>query len=214
MLDTDPLHFAAYQQLLASYDRSITEHYYKTEIMGAPIDHIMANLFPRLSGSERTKLGERKEELFREQLTGPLVAREGLCDLVTWARESGLGICVVTNAPSENAEMMLRGLGLRDRIDDLLIGSELARSKPDPFPYQEGMRRLGVDADHAVAFEDSGPGVRSASSAGLFTFGMMGALDAEALREQGASAVLEDFNEHHLWEKLGRIAPAARQRPS
>lgn len=212
MLDTDPLHLAAFQKLLAEFGRSITADDYTARIMGAPIEQITAEMFPDQSVSEQWDLGERKEAMFREQLTGPLVAKPGLEAVFDWASENAVGICVVTNAPRQNAEAMLSGLGLIDRIADLLIGAELSKSKPDPFPYQEGMRRLGVDTDHAVAFEDSGPGVRSASAAGLYTFAMKGALDEAALLRHGASDVLCDFTEDRLWTKLNAILVNAGDR--
>lgn len=209
MLDTDPLHFAAFTKLLAEYGKTITEEYYNTRIMGAPIGQIMAELFPEMSADEQWHLGERKESLFREQLNGPLIAKPGLNELIAWARDSNIGICVVTNAPRQNAEMMLGGLNLSDQIDHLLIGLELPFSKPDPYPYLEGIRQLGVGIKQAVAFEDSGPGVQSASSAGLFTFGMIGALGESVLRSHGAADVLNDFTDKQLMTKLRQLSPSA-----
>lgn len=207
MLDTDPLHIAAFQRLLADYDRSITEDYYMTKIMGASIDAIMADLFPDLPKPERLALGERKEKFFRESLTGPLEPKAGLIDLVHWVKDNDLGICVVTNAPRENAEKMLGGLGIIHLMDHILIGDELPNAKPDPYPYLEGMRRLGVERESVVAFEDSAPGIRSASGAGIYTFGMRGALDDAVLRQNGASDVISDFTDDRLWEKLrGAVA--------
>jgi beta-phosphoglucomutase len=202
MLDTDPLHIAAFQRLLDEYGRSITEDYYMTKIMGASIDAIMADLFPELPRSERLALGERKEEFFRNSLTGPLEPKAGLIDLIHWAKDNDLGICVVTNAPRGNAEKMLGGLGIIHLMDHILIGDELPNAKPDPSPYLEGMRRLGVGRERALAFEDSAPGIRSASGAGIYTFGMKGALDDTVLRQNGASDVINDFTDDRLWTKL------------
>jgi beta-phosphoglucomutase-like phosphatase (HAD superfamily) len=39
--------------------------------------------------------------------------------------------------------------------------------KPSPAVYQEVTRRLGLDAHHVVAVEDSANGLRSAARAGL-----------------------------------------------
>ena len=43
-----------------------------------------------------------------------------------------------------------------------MIGSELARSKPDPLPYLTALELTGASAANAVAFEDSLSGVRAA----------------------------------------------------
>lgn len=205
LLDTDLLHIAAFNALLADFGKSVTTDYYNQHIMGAPMDQITRDLFPELSEEKRAALGEQKEALFRQQLSGPLEGRPGVSAFFRHAVEQGTGICVVTNAPRESAEMMLAGLGLSEFVDHLLIGAELERSKPDPFPYQEAMRRLGIDADRALAFEDSGPGVRSAAAAGVYTFGMTGALDEANLLAQGASAAIDDFNDTRLVSRFSQL---------
>ncbi|MFU9136012.1 HAD family hydrolase [Erwinia tasmaniensis] len=198
LLDTDPLHINAFDQLLADFGQSMTLEYYNEKIMGAPMDTITRDLFPELSLEERHALGERKEALFREQLKGPLEGRQGVTEFFQKAQAHRVGICVVTNAPRESAEMMLRSLNLHEYVDHLLIGAELPHSKPDPYPYQEAMRLLGVSSGQALAFEDSGPGVQSASSAGVFTFGLKGALGEQELFKHGASAAIADFTDPQL----------------
>lgn len=202
MLDTDPYHIEAFQQLLAPFGRRITEEYYTSKIMGASMDTITADLFPDESPAKRLAHGERKEALVRDLMNGPLDAKTGLYDFLTWAKARDFGICIVTNAPRDNAIMMLEGLGVLDQMDDILIGDELRHSKPHPYPYAEAARRLGVDISQTLAFEDSGPGVQSASSAGAYTFGLEGALDRDALLKAGASDTLTDFTGQALWEKL------------
>jgi 5'-methylthioadenosine phosphorylase len=209
MLDTDALHLKAFQQLFEERGCTITERDYVTRIMGAPIDAIMADFFPEADARCRRAMGEKKEALFRDLLIGPLVPRAGLLSVIDWAEAKGLGLCVVTNAPRANAEMMLRGLGLLERVHHVLIGEELPLSKPDPYPYTEGLRRLGIERTAALAFEDSGPGVRAASGAGIHTFGIRGALDTAALTDHGATDVINDFTEAALWLQLSRLARVA-----
>lgn len=205
LLDTDPLHIEAFRRLLRPFGRTVTEEHYTTRIMGAPIEAIMADLFPEHDGAQQRAFGERKEALFREQLTGPLEAKRGLHDFLAWARAHGFGVAIVTNAPRDNAMLMLEGLGLADRLDHLLIGDELPYSKPHPYPYAEAARRLGVDMARALAFEDSGPGIRSASTAGAFTFGLEGAFDRERLLAAGASQTIADYTAPALWRKLEEL---------
>jgi beta-phosphoglucomutase-like phosphatase (HAD superfamily) len=100
---------------------------------------------------------------------------------------------------------MQAGLGLAERFPMLVIGDELARGKPDPLPYLTGLQRLGGEAARAIAFEDSLSGIRSASAAGIFTFGMRGALDDAALHAAGASAVISDFTDARLHARLAEM---------
>lgn len=47
----------------------------------------------------------------------------------------------------------------------LVPSSECERGKPDPAPYVEGLRRLGLAAENVIALEDSPAGIKSAVDA-------------------------------------------------
>lgn len=212
LLDTDPLHVEAFQRLLAPFGRAITEDYYVSTIMGAPIDTIMQGLFPDASTEDRHTLGEQKEAHFRDLLTGPLTAKTGLHACLSWAKRHRFGLAIVTNAPRDNAMMMLEGLGLREQFDQILIGDELPYSKPHPYPYAEAARRLGVPIARSLAFEDSRPGIQSASAAGVYTFGLIGAFGPDRLIRAGASHAIADYTAPALWQSLEALTGLAHSR--
>jgi beta-phosphoglucomutase len=201
LCDTDHLHFAAFLTLLKDFGRTITLEHYRSRIMGAPNDIIMAEMFPDETLERRAALSARKEALFREA-ADTLTPTAGLLAVLDWAEAHEVGVAVVTNAPRDNAEMMLRGLRIEKRIDTLVIGNELARAKPDPLPYLTAMERLGVSAARALAFEDSLPGIRAASGAGVPTFGIRSGHGEAALLAAGATAVIADFTDAGLWRRL------------
>jgi HAD superfamily hydrolase (TIGR01509 family) len=73
-------------------------------------------------------------------------------------------------ASSSNREIIdhvLAAAGWTSRFAVTVSSEEVARGKPAPDVYAEALRRLGVAASHAVAVEDSGPGISSARAAGL-----------------------------------------------
>ena len=53
------------------------------------------------------------------------------------------------------------------------------RAKPRPTLYLEALDALGVEADEAVAFEDSPNGIRAAKAAGIFVVGIPNAVTQE-----------------------------------
>lgn len=69
LVDTDTLHINAYNLLLADWQRSIDVDYYKANIMGFPNNIILKGLFPELPESEHAAIADRKESLFRGQVT-------------------------------------------------------------------------------------------------------------------------------------------------
>ncbi|RDV00749.1 HAD family hydrolase [Trinickia dinghuensis] len=208
LANTDEHHFGAFQVLLGERGRSISIETYQSRIMGATNDVIMREFFPDVPEHLHPALADRKEALFRASVTH-MEPAAGALKIFEWARSRGVGIAVVTNAPRANAELMLNGLGLADRIDTLVIGDELPRGKPDPLPYLTGLERLGASAERALAFEDSLSGIRAASAAGIYTFGMRTALPTQTLLDAGANDVIDDFTAASLWRMLDDVAQGA-----
>ncbi|HVT51362.1 MAG TPA: HAD-IA family hydrolase [Dongiaceae bacterium] len=204
LCDTDRLHFGAYCTLLKDFGRSITLEHYKARIMGAHNDVIMREMFPDLDVARHRALADRKEALFRDAIV-TLEPTPGVSALLDWADAKGVGVAVVTNAPRANAEMMLKGLGLDRRIGTVVLGEELPRAKPDPLPYATALERLGAGADHALAFEDSLPGIRSASGAGVATYGIRTGHPDDALLGAGAIGAIDDFTDRGLWQRLAAM---------
>jgi beta-phosphoglucomutase len=202
LTDTDALHFEAYVRLLAPYGKAVSHDEYKSRIMGATNDSIMGWLFPDADAAGRSELASRKEALFRS-VADRMERTEGLTALLDWATARKLKTAVVTNAPRDNAEMMLSRLGLDTRFDTLVIGDELARGKPDPLPYTTALERLGVPAGSAIAFEDSRSGVAAAHAAGIDTVGLTTGLDAAALEAVDAVGAVPNFA--HPW-LIARLA--------
>ena len=175
--------------------------YYKTHVMGAANDAIMQGLFPNGSSAEHKDFVVAKEARFRASV-GTLTPMPGLLALLDWSDANDIPRAVVTNAPRDNAELMLCAIGVRDRFEHLVIGEELARGKPDPLPYLTGLRLTGSTADGALAFEDSLSGVRAAVAAGIATIGLLTSLSEQTLREAGAGSVAQNFDDARLWEAL------------
>ena len=201
LVDTDPLHLAAYRSLLHPLSRELSEDDYKTRIMGAPNDAILNWLFPGAAPSEHQEFIAAKETAFRS-LVHDLEPTAGVRRLIAWADERSVEMAVVTNAPRANAELMLKGIGLDRFLPRLVIGDELSAGKPDPLPYRRGLEVISCDARNCIAFEDSLSGVRSAAGAGIFTYGLSVALPRDALLGAGASAVIADFEAEVLREHL------------
>jgi beta-phosphoglucomutase-like phosphatase (HAD superfamily) len=68
------------------------------------------------------------------------------------------------------------------------------RAKPSPTLYLAALASLGVDADEAVAFEDSPNGVRAAKAAGVFCVAVPNEVTRDlGLEEAGADLVLDSL---------------------
>lgn len=205
LTDTDKLHLLAMQQLLLEEGRVLTEAEFDAHVSGRANADLCRYLFPERSVAEHQVFADRKEARFRA-LSPTLQPTAGLIRLLEHAEQTGIGMAVVTNAPRANAVHMLNAMGLGERFKHVLVAEELPRAKPDPLPYLTGLQCLQARASHALAFEDSVPGVTAASRAGIFTVGLSTSQAPEALLAAGAQLVVADFEDPRLWALMGQMS--------
>jgi len=86
--------------------------------------------------------------------------------------EAGLRVAVCSSSPRRHIDAALKQLGLTGCVPVIVSGADLTKGKPDPLPYTETLRQLGLNATEAFAVEDALPGVRSAHAAGLMVVGI------------------------------------------
>lgn len=205
LTDTDKLHLQAMQQLLLEEGRVLSEAEFDAHVSGRANADLCRYLFPERPLSEHVLFADRKEARFRA-LSPSLQPTPGLLRLIAYAEANAIGMAVVTNAPRANAVHMLAAMGLSERFAHVLVAEELPRAKPDPLPYLTGLARLDAQAGHALAFEDSVPGVTAASQAGIFTVGLATSQRPEVLMAAGAQLVVADFADERLWALIERMS--------
>jgi HAD superfamily hydrolase (TIGR01509 family) len=203
MLDTDRLHHAVFAELMAPFGIVVDESHYRARIHGRRNVDYFVEVLP--DHPDPHGLSDEKEAIFRRLLPRPYPATPGAAPMLDRARAKGWRLAVVTNAPPENAEAMLRAIGLRDRFEAVIDGASCPRGKPHPDPYLAALDRLGVAAEEALAFEDSPAGLAAARAAGLPTVGITSTLPAPDLLALGAAAAIADFTDPALAPLLDRL---------
>jgi HAD superfamily hydrolase (TIGR01509 family) len=206
LVDSDHLHHEAFATILAERGQELTVADYRTHIMGRPNVDILTRFFP---GEDRAVI-DRKEAMFRDSLAESVPPIAGIHALLDWAEANDAGCAVVTNAPRDNAVVMLAAASLAHRLPTLIVGEECERPKPDPAPYREAMRKLGATPSRSVAFEDSRSGLRAARAAGAHAFGITTGLSPDELLQAGAHAAIADFTDPALWAYLDQLKAGAR----
>ena len=197
LADTDSLHLPTWVDVLEPYGVRVDEEFYRESISGRNTSEIVRDLLPELSDEENRSVGDAKEARFRERAT-ELEPLPGLVDFVERGRERGMRVALVTNAPEENVEALMLALGLRDLYDTVVLADEVEAVKPDPAPYAAALKKLGVSADEALAFEDSLSGISSSVAADIPTVGITSTQVPEKLRNAGAFMTVEDFTDPRL----------------
>ncbi|MGK7947301.1 MAG: HAD family hydrolase [Xenococcaceae cyanobacterium] len=201
LANTDPLHFAVWQEMLSEFGLQIDREFYQKRISGKVNEEILADILPQLSVREGLEFAEKKEQRYRDS-TPTLSPMPGLDKLLKWSEQKGLKQAVVTNAPRNNAVHTLEVLQLTDIFPTVILAEDAPPGKPDPAPYQMALDLLEVDSQNAIAFEDSSTGIRSAVAARIYTLGVTSTHSPATLLNAGASMTLADFNNEQLWSLL------------
>ena len=209
LVDSDPQHLAAFQRVFAPHGISVDRAVYDRDIHGVSNETIGMTFLSHLSVERRKAILAEKEAIYPTGL-GEIEPIAGAMALLDFADRRGFRRAVVTNAPRANAEAVLSALGLHTRVPIVVVGSELARAKPDPLPYLEALKRTGALASRSVAFEDSPYGVRAAAAAGLAVVGLTTTVGRPALIAAGAFIAADDFTDPLIFELIEARAGVAR----
>mmetsp|Transcript_43698 Transcript_43698/g.100867 ORF Transcript_43698/g.100867 Transcript_43698/m.100867 type:complete len:324 (+) Transcript_43698:46-1017(+) len=212
LADTDALHYEIFKELLQvegfNNGEPITLDFFKEKISGRQNKLLMAEFFPSWDEARAAAWSDRKETIFRERAASVLKPMEGLDRLLDWCKHRGLKCAAVTNAPRPNAEAILKSIGRERFFQELIIGDECPRAKPDPCPYLMAMERLNVkEPGHCIVFEDSVSGARAGVASKAYTIGILTSQSAERLLEIGCHMVTPDYNAPRLWQWLEAAAP-------
>lgn len=144
-------------------------------------------------------LGNKKNELVGKLLHNHGVdVYESSVSVLEDLGRRGVRMAVVTS--SANATAVLAAAGLTDFFEAQVDGKVAAqlglRGKPNPDPFLEAARRLGVAPIEAVVVEDAISGVTAGKAGG---FGLVVGVDrhgdGDALKAAGADLVINDVAE-------------------
>ncbi|MDF5715575.1 MAG: HAD-IA family hydrolase [Rhizonema sp. NSF051] len=204
IVNTDPIHYIAWQEMLLGYGIEIDEAFYKSRISGRQNPEIVKDILPQLSPVAGAKFADEKEALFRQKAPY-LKPLSGFSELLAWTETHQLKRALVTNAPKLNVYFMLEVLNIKEAFDTIVIGEDCIAGKPDPAPYEAALHRLALTAEQAIALEDSPSGIRSAVSAGIRTVGIASTHDPQILTATGAFMVIPDFTDLQLWTFLNSL---------
>lgn len=103
---------------------------------------------------------------------GSMPLRPGVERLLHEAHDAGLRLAIASTTTAANVHALLTAaLGPRglDLFSVVACGDAVRAKKPAPDVYRLVLRTLGLEAERAVAFEDSVHGLRAANAAGLWT---------------------------------------------
>ncbi len=81
-------------------------------------------------------------------------------------------IPIALGSASKNAQPILEKVGLLSYFDTIVDGNNVTKAKPDPEVFLLAAKKLGVDANNCVVFEDAVAGIQAANAAQMTSIGI------------------------------------------
>lgn len=130
-----------------------------------------------LTDQQIEAIHRRKTEIACAEVARGISLRPGVEAIIEDALDCGLLLAFVTSTYRPNIDAIAEGAGSSlplDRFAAVLTTDDCERGKPAPDVYVEALSRLNIDADDAVAIEDSSTSVLAAKAAGIYTIATPG----------------------------------------
>ena len=137
------------------------------------ISHYNPSLKRDLSVSDIIDIHNKKTEIFVEHVAnGQVSLRVGVERLIEEAVDSGLRLGIATTTSLKNVEALMTstlGESALNRFEVIGAGDVVKSKKPAADIYRYVLDKMSLSCHECIAFEDSGIGFTSATSAGLRT---------------------------------------------
>ena len=137
------------------------------------ISHYNPSLKRDLSVSDIIDIHNKKTEIFVEYVAnGQVSLRVGVERLIEEAVDNGLRLGIATTTSLKNVEALMTstlGESALNRFEVIGAGDVVKSKKPAADIYRYVLDKMSLSCHECIAFEDSGIGFASATSAGLRT---------------------------------------------
>lgn len=192
LVDTEPLHMRAFQEVLGAHGRTLTQQEYYAKYIVYSDREVLERLLPAGEVLEAALAAKQRRYLELVEAGVPCF-RDGLTLLL---QTDGWRVGLATGSLRCEVERILRGLGIAGRFELIVTRDDCRRGKPDPEPFLLTARGLGLAPCRCVVIEDTPGGVRAAKAAGMTCVAVTHSCPRDRLRE--ADLVVDDLATVHL----------------
>ena len=175
--DSEPLHFAAFQSVLAEEGIPFTEAQYYTDYIGMDdngcFSAVMTTQCRAVPPELITSLIQRKSTYFHQHIKHSLRLFDGVVDFIAKVAKQW-PLVIVSGALRDEIELILGGAGLRDAFRAIISAEDVHQGKPNPEGFLKGLDAVNrsvaqptAKPEDCLVIEDSIPGVEGAVAAGM-----------------------------------------------
>lgn len=199
IVDTEPIHKKAYFKMFESFGADVDEELYST-FAGASTRKVCNTVIDRFGLKDPVeKLEEVKRTLFKEYFynDSEFDMVPGVSELIAHYYGNNIKMVLATSASHATIDMVFERFDLKPFFNDVISGTDLKESKPNPEIFLKAAKLSGESAEQCMVIEDSTNGITAAHRAGIFCAGYNGG--KTKLQDYSlADIVVTDFRELEL----------------
>jgi HAD superfamily hydrolase (TIGR01509 family) len=167
ILDSEPLHVAAFQATLGRNGHELSGDSYKSHFAGKTDEEGFTQYFAFINEeADVPNLMDEKTKDFLKLAGDNLIPYPGIVQLIKQLSKE-IPIALVTGSLRVEAEVALKACGIEDCFSVIVTADDISHSKPNPEGYLKALSLLNLDANQCVVVEDSPSGVKAALAAGI-----------------------------------------------
>ena len=106
-------------------------------------------------------------EMAFQKYSEEIFFKEGAFEFVKMLKEKGIRTAICTSNSRELVNAVAEHLGFMPYFDTIITSCEVGAGKPAPDIYLEAAKRVGVEPEHCLVFEDIVTGLTAGKRAGL-----------------------------------------------
>ena len=95
--------------------------------------------------------------------------KKGLYEILEFLKDNDIKIALATSTSRQTSLINLESAKVEKYFDTLVCGEAVTTGQPDPEAFLTAAKKIGIEPEQCVAFEDSFNGIRSAFAAGMTT---------------------------------------------
>ncbi|WP_336785475.1 HAD family hydrolase [Paenibacillus sp. MMO-177] len=165
IIDTETVWYHAYKEVLQGYNVDFPLEVF-VKCIGTDDATLNAFIEDKL-GLENIEIIMKLTKENHKSRMELLDIREGVREYLIEAKNLGLKIGLASSSSRQWVEGFLKQLHILDYFEVIKTGDQVEKVKPDPTLYIKTLEALNINANEAIAFEDSANGARAAIAAGL-----------------------------------------------
>ncbi|NGX27511.1 MAG: Phosphorylated carbohydrates phosphatase [Chlamydiae bacterium] len=169
LVDTEPLHFAAYQTLCKRHGYELPWNLQEyLGIAHASSGGLQKAIHPHLGEESWNVLYQEKKRIYLELLhSGEIALLPGVEAFLGELLENRVKRCVATNSCKEQVETIKDALPILKTIPVWITREDYENPKPAPDAYLKALELLADPGDRMIGFEDSLRGIQALERAGV-----------------------------------------------